>query len=131
MSSCCHERNMHGFHEHHECPDDMRLLVLESSIPRNHQKDVSPKIKSIKLVFGPGFDWADSFEVDMWQETTRVPIRVKMDREGFRRNVVKVIPINSLAGGELYKVRVKAFFVDRCGETTKKIVMISFRTGCH
>ncbi|MEN6463274.1 MAG: hypothetical protein ABFC94_18140 [Syntrophomonas sp.] len=134
MNSLCHERNrreFHNFHEMHDCPEEVELLVLESSTPRNRQTGVSPNIKFIKLVFGPGLDRACSIEVDMWKGSTKVPIRVKENRDRcFRTNVIKVFPIHSLDGGTLFKVRVKAFFVDHCGETIKKVQMISFTTGC-
>ncbi len=134
MNSLCHEKNwreFQNFHERRDCPEEVELFVLESSTPRNHQTGVSPNIKFIKLVFGPRLDLACSIEVDMWKGTTKVPIRVKETRDRcFRTDVIKVIPINSLDGGTLYKVRVKAFFVDHCGETIKKIQMISFTTGC-
>ncbi|MDD2619667.1 MAG: Ig-like domain-containing protein [Syntrophomonadaceae bacterium] len=131
MSSCCHERNWFDFHrrEMRDCPDDELQLVLESSVPRNGQTNVSPSIKSIKLTFRHGFNWVDSYEIDMWQGSNKVPIRVKASHEyGFK--ILKVIPVNSLEGGVVYKVRIKAFFVDHCGDTIIKIKMISFRTGC-
>ena len=142
MNSLCHERNwrefdnfhereFNNFHERRDCHEDVGLLVLESSTPRNHQTGISPNIKFIKLVFGPGTDMACRIEVDMWKESTKVPIRVKEYRDRcFRTNVIKIFPINSLAGGTLYKVRIKAFFADHCGETIKKTKMISFTTGC-
>jgi len=67
----------------------------------------------------------------MWEGTTKVPIRIKESRDrctGFR--TIKVIPIKSLNGGALYKVRIKAFFVDHCGERIKETKMISFTTAC-
>ncbi|MEN6325385.1 MAG: hypothetical protein ABFD18_04125 [Syntrophomonas sp.] len=133
MNSCCHHRNWNEFRERemHDCPDDGDLLVLESSIPRNHQKDVSPNIKSIILKFRNGLDWSNCIEVDMWQGTNRVPIRFKEIRDGCSGlRTIKVTPINSLVGGVVFKVRIKAFFVDRCGDSIKKIAMISFTTGC-
>lgn len=133
MSSCCHHRNWNEFRdrEMHDCPEDADILVLESSIPRNHQTGVSPKIKSIILKFRDGLDFAHCIEVDMWQGTKRIPIRFKKIRDGcFGFRTIKVIPINRLEGGVVFKVRVKAFFVDRCGDTIKKIALISFTTGC-
>ncbi|MGI5912100.1 MAG: Ig-like domain-containing protein [Syntrophomonadaceae bacterium] len=118
-----HVRNRH---------EDREPIILISSNPRNRQTGVSPKIKSIKLILSHDLIWAKSIEIDMWQGFDKVPIRIKKSRDRFGKFIVVfVVPINSLAGGLLYKVRIKAFFKDRRGEIHKKIQMITFTTGCN
>ncbi len=151
MKSCC-QSDLHDCRDIRDCrrssfsrfsrfsrrfPGLERPLVLISSIPRNGQTDVSPSIKAIKLIFGRDFNndrrLVDAFnEIDMWQGTNKVPIRIRrgIDRiDGHR--VTLVIPIDPLLGGVTYKVRIKSFFVDRDGRTSKKCRLIVFTTACR
>lgn len=107
------------------------LLVLSSSTPRNKQKDVSPRIKSIKLVFRQPWGWCSRLDIDMWQGSNKIPIRIRESQDrctGAR--TIKVVPLKPLLGGKLYKVRIKGLFTDYCGERVKETKMISFTTGC-
>lgn len=130
-----HHHHHHHHHRNNNCIN--RPLVLVSSDPRNGQKNVSPYIKAIKLIFGRNYDndenLANAFiEIDMWQGMNKVPIRIRRGKNRIDgQRVILVIPINPLLGGETYKVRVKSFFVDNDCNTIQKINLIVFTTRCR
>ena len=140
MNSCCRDglrrrhrspRAKHCFHKFE------KPLVLINSFPSNVQTAVSPKIKVIKLTFGRDFNNEEGCfnvrnEIDMWQGSDRIPIHTRKGSDkcaGHR--IILVSPVNSLIGGVTYKVRVKSFFVDKNGESSKKISLIVFTTRCR
>lgn len=138
-SSCCHHgrRRRRSRLARHHCHGFKKPLVLVKSIPFNGQTAVSPRIKVIKLIFGRDFNNEEGCfnvrnEIDMWHGSERLAIRTK---KGFDscgdHHVILVLPVNSLRGGETYKVRVKSFFVDKHGECFKKINLIVFTTRCR
>lgn len=139
MNSCCkNSRHIHHRHRgHHHCPNFDRPLVLIRSIPYDGQTGVSPYIKAIKLIFGRDFDNDRGLvnvynEIDMWQGTDEVPIRIRRGRNNCGgHQVILVIPYGPLLGGVTYKVRVKSFIVDRFGESREKCKLIVFTTGCR
>lgn len=140
MSSCCHDkRNGWSKSNHHRghCFDFEKPLVLVKSVPFNGQTGVSPNINSIKLVFSRDFDndpgWHNVLsEIDMWQGSNRVPIRIKRSKDGCDgQKVILVVPVEPLLQAAEYKVRVKSFFVDENGENMKRINLIAFTTGCR
>jgi len=126
--------DFHGHRRHFERP-----FVLSSSVPRNRQTGVNPNIKAIKLILTRSNDhdhrgFGDvCTEIDMWQNGNRVPIRIRRQRHDGcgERRVILVIPINPLKGGTQYKIRIKSFFIDRCGEKVTKFSLIVFTTGCR
>jgi len=137
MNSYCAD-SRHRYHRHHTRPHFEKPLVLVKSIPHNRQIGVSPNIKAIKLIFGRDFNndlcWVNACsEIDMWQGSDRVPIRISRVRSSKcdGQRVILVIPVNRLRGGVTYKVRVKSFFVDKHGESIKKTNLIVFTTGCR
>ncbi len=113
-------------------PEREPLLVLESSVPRNHQKNVSPFIKSIKLVLRRGWGWSSCVDIDMWEGSKKMPIRIResLDKCSGSRTI-RVIPVKPLRGGVLYKVRIRKTYVDHCGNRVKESKMISFTTACR
>jgi len=139
MSSCCQnsKHHHHCHRDHNRCPDFGRPLVLIKSIPSNMETGVSPDIKAIKLIFGRDFNNDRGLvnatnEIDMWQGTDEVPIRIRRGREkcdGHR--VILVKPIDPLLGGVTYKVRIKSIFVDRFGVSFKRCRLIVFSTKCR
>lgn len=116
-----HHRHHHHRHHHHRWVNSFeKPLIFIRSIPFNHEINVDPSIKAIKLFFARDFDNDENLvnvcmEIEMWEDNRRIPIQIKkMKGEGCEeQKVILVIPVEGLKGGKLYKVRIKQIFVDK------------------
>jgi hypothetical protein len=112
-------------------------LNFVSSVPANGARNVSTRLKEIKLVFDKNvvndLVWSNNRkQVRMFKGSERIAIRVRRipDTVDFskRRNIY-VRPVNALAPNTKYTIVILADLTSKAGEKLGKSVVISFTTG--